>query len=344
MPPAPTREWAAGLRVMLAEPGAAGRDAAGERLREKELAAAIADRTGTDAGRDLYPRLVAARGWPRTRGHGAVGARRPTGDRSKVLLPRALPWWPPDFPRRGPSRFPSLNRSCCLPPSAPSCPREENCHAHDVVIVGGRAERADARLRAGTGRGASGRAGASARAHPRSTGPTVWSVRWCGCSTGAVSTHGSAAARTAPARAPLHVRRVPAGPQPGSMTTREPAPGAAAQDRKDAGRTRPRTRRRHPPGARGDRIRPGRRPRTVEVSGPAGPTLIETHYLVGADGGHSVVRKLSGIGFPGVTTDDSVARSANASCRPTGRSRTAAWTFPATGASRRSCTTAPSAG
>ncbi|WAL68171.1 FAD-dependent monooxygenase [Amycolatopsis cynarae] len=40
---------------------------------------------------------------------------------------------------------------------------------------------------------------------------------------------------------------------------------------------------------------------------------VEAAFLVGADGGHSVVRKLAGIGFPGVTTDDSVSLSGNVS-------------------------------
>ncbi|MFC6019692.1 FAD-dependent monooxygenase [Plantactinospora solaniradicis] len=52
---------------------------------------------------------------------------------------------------------------------------------------------------------------------------------------------------------------------------------------------------------------------TVEVTGPAGPYRIETRFLVGADGGRSVVRKLAGIGFPGVTTDRTVARSGHVS-------------------------------
>ncbi|MFG2078603.1 FAD-dependent monooxygenase [Nonomuraea maritima] len=51
---------------------------------------------------------------------------------------------------------------------------------------------------------------------------------------------------------------------------------------------------------------------TVQVSGPAGPYTIETRYLVGADGGHSVVRKLAGIAFPGVTTDLTISRTAHA--------------------------------
>ncbi|MFB8114153.1 FAD-dependent monooxygenase [[Kitasatospora] papulosa] len=38
-----------------------------------------------------------------------------------------------------------------------------------------------------------------------------------------------------------------------------------------------------------------------------------TRYLVGADGGHSMVRRLSGIDFPGVTTNDFITRSAHVS-------------------------------
>ncbi|WP_424532806.1 FAD-dependent monooxygenase [Sphaerisporangium viridialbum] len=51
---------------------------------------------------------------------------------------------------------------------------------------------------------------------------------------------------------------------------------------------------------------------TLQVSGPAAPYTIETRYLIGADGGHSIVRKLAGIAFPGVTTDDTIARTAHA--------------------------------
>ena len=50
---------------------------------------------------------------------------------------------------------------------------------------------------------------------------------------------------------------------------------------------------------------------TVAVDGPDGRYDLNAEYLVGADGGHSTVRKLAGIGFPGVTRDNSVSRSAN---------------------------------
>ncbi|MEU6804346.1 FAD-dependent monooxygenase, partial [Streptomyces neyagawaensis] len=37
----------------------------------------------------------------------------------------------------------------------------------------------------------------------------------------------------------------------------------------------------------------------AEVSGPAGPVRIRAQYLVGCDGGHSTVRRLTGAAFPG---------------------------------------------
>ncbi|GAA2811420.1 FAD-dependent monooxygenase [Saccharopolyspora taberi] len=49
---------------------------------------------------------------------------------------------------------------------------------------------------------------------------------------------------------------------------------------------------------------------TAEVRGPDGVVEFRARYLVGCDGGRSTVRKLAGIGFPGVTTVDSVSRSA----------------------------------
>ncbi|MEV4286287.1 FAD-dependent monooxygenase [Nonomuraea bangladeshensis] len=51
---------------------------------------------------------------------------------------------------------------------------------------------------------------------------------------------------------------------------------------------------------------------TLKVYGPAGPYTVEARFLVGADGGHSIVRKLAGIAFPGVTTDTTISRTAHA--------------------------------
>jgi 2-polyprenyl-6-methoxyphenol hydroxylase-like FAD-dependent oxidoreductase len=55
---------------------------------------------------------------------------------------------------------------------------------------------------------------------------------------------------------------------------------------------------------------------TVELSGPDGPYRLQTRYLVGADGGRSLTRKLAGIDFPGVTNDNMVSRTANALVPP----------------------------
>jgi 2-polyprenyl-6-methoxyphenol hydroxylase-like FAD-dependent oxidoreductase len=49
---------------------------------------------------------------------------------------------------------------------------------------------------------------------------------------------------------------------------------------------------------------------TVDVSGPDGTYTLETTYLVGADGGRSIVRKLAGIDFPGHTSN-TIARVAH---------------------------------
>ncbi|HYQ65268.1 FAD-dependent monooxygenase [Actinophytocola sp.] len=48
---------------------------------------------------------------------------------------------------------------------------------------------------------------------------------------------------------------------------------------------------------------------TAEIVGPQGKYTLTTRYLVGADGGSSIVRKQLGIGFPGITDDTFVSRS-----------------------------------
>ncbi|WP_443069319.1 FAD-dependent monooxygenase [Streptomyces sp. NBC_01362] len=49
---------------------------------------------------------------------------------------------------------------------------------------------------------------------------------------------------------------------------------------------------------------------TLDVTGPDGNRQLRARYVVGADGAHSVVRKLSGIGFPGVSYDRRTNRTA----------------------------------
>ncbi|GAA1926125.1 TetR family transcriptional regulator [Streptantibioticus ferralitis] len=58
----PTRDqrWRDGLRLMLAEPALQGEIVKANAAAQDELAKAIAERTGTDAAHDVYPKLVAA--------------------------------------------------------------------------------------------------------------------------------------------------------------------------------------------------------------------------------------------------------------------------------------------
>ncbi|MEV0703001.1 TetR family transcriptional regulator [Saccharopolyspora sp. NPDC050389] len=56
----PDRQWIDGVRLMVSEPALQGEFIKANAAAESELAAAIAERTGTDPTRDLYPRLVAA--------------------------------------------------------------------------------------------------------------------------------------------------------------------------------------------------------------------------------------------------------------------------------------------
>ncbi|GAA1926130.1 FAD-dependent oxidoreductase [Streptantibioticus ferralitis] len=64
---------------------------------------------------------------------------------------------------------------------------------------------------------------------------------------------------------------------------------------------------------------------TVDVAGTDGDYRLQARYVVGADGAHSATRKLSGIGFPGVSYDRRTNRTAHATVP-------AHWVDPATGA------------
>ncbi|MFI6769245.1 FAD-dependent monooxygenase [Streptomyces sp. NPDC050355] len=51
---------------------------------------------------------------------------------------------------------------------------------------------------------------------------------------------------------------------------------------------------------------------TLDVTGPDGDQQLRARYVVGADGARSVIRKFSGIGFPGVSYDRRTNRTAHA--------------------------------
>jgi AcrR family transcriptional regulator len=57
---APSPEWTAGARLVINEPALIGEYLKAGATAEAELAEAIAERTGTDPTKDLYPQLVAA--------------------------------------------------------------------------------------------------------------------------------------------------------------------------------------------------------------------------------------------------------------------------------------------
>ncbi|MFJ8752609.1 TetR family transcriptional regulator [Streptomyces sp. NPDC102441] len=90
MPPQEPADWAAGLRVMLAEPVLEAEMLRACKIAEKELASAVADRTGTDSGSGLYPRLVAASVMAATSVAIELFVQGDTGEPMEVLLPRAL--------------------------------------------------------------------------------------------------------------------------------------------------------------------------------------------------------------------------------------------------------------
>ncbi|MET9222539.1 MULTISPECIES: TetR family transcriptional regulator [unclassified Streptomyces] len=54
------RRWTDGVRLMLAEPALHGEIVKANAAAQEELARAVAERTGTDVARDVYPKLVAA--------------------------------------------------------------------------------------------------------------------------------------------------------------------------------------------------------------------------------------------------------------------------------------------
>lgn len=60
MPSPAHAQWVAGVRAMLAEPALQGERLRAVAIAEAELAAAVAERTGTDLATNMYPRLVAA--------------------------------------------------------------------------------------------------------------------------------------------------------------------------------------------------------------------------------------------------------------------------------------------
>lgn len=55
----PDPEWTAGVRLLLAEPALQAEFLRGSAEAETEFAVAVAERTGTDPARDLYPSVVA---------------------------------------------------------------------------------------------------------------------------------------------------------------------------------------------------------------------------------------------------------------------------------------------
>jgi AcrR family transcriptional regulator len=56
----PEPAWTAGVRLMLSEPALQGEYLKAVMAADRECAVAVAERTGTDAARDMYPQLVAA--------------------------------------------------------------------------------------------------------------------------------------------------------------------------------------------------------------------------------------------------------------------------------------------
>lgn len=140
----------------------------------------------------------------------------------------------------------------------------------------------------------------------------AWSVRWCACSTGAASTRASVSPRSRPRPAPRYMF------------------GAFTLDLTGLGDSNPvcllPAPQEHIEKVLAERavelgvdLRRGQEVTDVQQEDDfvritlADGETFTTRYLVGADGGHSMVRRLSGIDFPGVTTDDFITCSAHVS-------------------------------
>ena len=83
----------------------------------------------------------------------------------------------------------------------------------------------------------------------------------------------------------------------------------------------------------------------IDVACPEGRYEMRCRYVVGADGGHSTTRKLAGIGFPGATSDDVVARIVEvAVSADLVDTATGGLNVPGYGTSRRSSLNAPTPG
>lgn len=99
LPPQEPPDWVAGLRVMLAEPALEVEMLRASKIAERELAAAIADRTGTDRRTDLYPGLVAASVMAAYNVAIELFVQGDAREPMEVLLPRALDMLAAGLPR-----------------------------------------------------------------------------------------------------------------------------------------------------------------------------------------------------------------------------------------------------
>src|SRR5262249_10161363 len=85
----PEPEWIAGVRLMLSEPELQGEFLRAGAAAERECAVAIAERTGTDADRDMYPRLGAAANRAAILGaHQQVARRDPPAPLRRTARPK----------------------------------------------------------------------------------------------------------------------------------------------------------------------------------------------------------------------------------------------------------------